>query len=280
MTTFLRRALTAVIGLPLVIYLVHVGGWALLVVLAALAVIGLREFYIAFSKTDKPIHGIGYFFTGAYFVAIYIFGAGYWLLIALTLFIVTVQACLVVFYKHLPLKECVSTVYGFLYVPFLLSFIALVRQHEYGGHFFVWLIFTASFGCDTFAYLTGVTIGRRRLKNSPSPSKSVEGLVGGIIGAGLVGLIFGFAYGNFSDAFNPGISLHLIALLAMGVSLVGAVFSIIGDMAASAVKRFCEIKDFGNVFPGHGGVLDRIDSVIIVAPIVYIAINILFRLVF
>jgi len=261
MTTFVKRTLTAVIGLPLVIYLVIVGGWALSVVIGAFALVALREFYIAFAGRDKPVHLIGYFFTLVFFVIVYIQGEINFLL--LVPFVLTVKVVMVVFYSKLKVQDCISTIYGFMYVPFLLAFFLLMRQHEM-GQYFVWLIFTAAFGCDTFAYLTGVTIGRRKLKNSPSPSKSVEGLIGGILGAGLVGFLFGFIMEQF---FYFDINFVLITTV---VSLIGAVFSIIGDMAASAIKRFCEIKDFGNVIPGHGGVLDRIDSILVVAPVVYL----------
>jgi len=234
------------------------------------ALIGLRELYTAFSKGDRPVHLVGYVFTVIYFATIYLFGAGYWLLIALTLFIITAQSCLVAFYKKLPPQECITTVYGFLYVPFLMSFIVLVREHDL-GQYYVWLIFTSAFGADTFAYLAGSLFGRRKLKGSPSPSKSVEGVIGGILGAALVGFVYGFFIFRFAD---PS-ATEYIMFNATVISAVGAVFSIIGDMAASAIKRHTGIKDFGHIFPGHGGVLDRVDSVIIVAPIVYMVMNVM-----
>jgi phosphatidate cytidylyltransferase len=266
-----KRVLTYVVGMPAVILFVHMGGIALLVICAAAAMVGLREVYLAFGKKDKPIHIVGYIATVGYYTAIFLFGPGYWLLISLTLFIIGVQTCLVLFFKKLPLEDCVTTVYGFLYVPFLLSFIVLVREHEALGAFFVWLIFISSFGCDTFAYITGMMLGKRKLTGSPSPSKSLEGIFGGITGATLIGWGFGFFVVRFT---NADVGEHFI-LNAAVISFVGAVFSIVGDMAASAIKRHTKIKDFGNLFPGHGGLLDRADSLVIVAPIVYLVINLL-----
>ncbi|MCL2500384.1 MAG: phosphatidate cytidylyltransferase [Defluviitaleaceae bacterium] len=271
MSSILKRVLTSVVGLPLVIFLVHMGGFFLLVVCALLALVGLRELYLAFGKTDKPIHMAGYLATVGYYIAIHYFGPGYWLLISLTLFIIAVQTCLVLFFRHLPLEDAVVTVYGFLYVPFLLSFILLVRDHEALGTFYVWLIFTSSFGCDTFAYITGMTLGKRKLTNTPSPSKSVEGIVGGIAGATLVGFLFGLFVVRFLNVEFEGNFI----VNATVISLFGSGFSIIGDMAASAIKRHTKIKDFGNIFPGHGGFLDRADSIIVVAPIVYLVVNLL-----
>lgn len=271
--TLIKRSITTVIGLPLVVWIVYLGGLPLLIASCVAALVGLREFYLAFSKKDRLIHIIGYLATVGYFGAIFIFNfeAGYWLLIALTLFIISVQACLVVFFRKLPISECISTIYGFLYVPFLLSFVVLVREHAL-GYYYVWLIFAACFGCDTFAYFTGSLIGKRKLKNTPSPSKSMEGLVGGVIGATVIGVIYGIAVSHFS-AYPENVAY--MVLICGVISFVGAIFCIIGDLSASAVKRHCEIKDFGNVFPGHGGVMDRLDSILTVAPIVYMVMNVM-----
>jgi len=269
--TLIKRAITTLIGLPLVLLVINYGGLPLLFLCCLIALAGLREFYLAFSKKDRLIHVIGYLATVGYFGAIFIFDAGYWLLIALTLFIITVQTCLVVFFRKLPISECISTVYGFLYVPFLLSFVVLVREHPL-GYYYVWLIFTASFGCDTFAYLTGSLFGKNKLKNTPSPSKSWEGLIGGVIGATLIGFFYGLSVSHFS--VYPENVAYMV-LISSVISFLGALFSIIGDLAASAVKRHCEIKDFGNVFPGHGGFMDRLDSILTVAPIVYMVMNVM-----
>jgi len=200
-------------------------------------------------------------------VAVFVFGAGQWLIIALSLFIVGVQALLVVLFNRAQLEDIVATVYGFLYVPFLLAFIVLLREHT-NGQFFVWLIFTSAFGCDTFAYIIGVTVGRHKLTNTPSPKKSVEGIIGGMLGAALVGGLYGFIVVRF---VGPDVGVNFM-VFAAAVSMVGAAFCVVGDMAASAIKRRTGIKDFGALLPGHGGVLDRADSVIMVAPIVYLAV--------
>ena len=270
----LKRLMTTIIGLPLVILIVNHGGWLLLLLCLVLSLVGLRELYRAFSKEDKPIHAVGYVSTVGYFGAVYAFGAGTWLLVAFALFIMGVQTCLVAFYNRVSLDEIITTVYGFLYVPFLLSFIVLVREHAL-GQYFVWLIFTSAFGGDTFAYITGVTLGRHKLKNTPSPSKSVEGVVGGVLGAALTGWLYGYFVVRFA---SPELGVNII-VFATVLSAVGAVFSFIGDMAASAIKRRTGIKDFGALFPGHGGVLDRADSIMIVAPFIFLAISVLDKMV-
>jgi len=266
-----KRVLTTIFGLPLVIGIVHWGGLLLVVMCALAALVGLRELYRAFAKTDKPIHIVGYVATVGYYTALFFFGAGHWLLISLTLFVIGVQMCLVIFFKKWSLEDAVTTVYGFLYVPFLLSFVVLVREHEALGAFYVWLIFTSSFGCDSCAFLSGKAFGKHRLTGTPSPSKSWEGIVGGIVGATILGGLFGLFVVRALDA---DVGTYFI-LNAAVISFVGAGFSVVGDLAASAIKRQTDIKDFGNVFPGHGGLLDRADSIVMVAPIVYLVINLL-----
>jgi len=276
LSPFAKRAITVTVVFPVTMFTVWIGGLPLLLLCAIAALAGQREFYRAFSKKDRLIHVIGYVATAVYFGVIFavhnIDGVSwYWLLIVLTVFIVAVQTFLVAFFKKLPISECITTIYGFLYVPFMLSFIVLVREHAL-GFYYVWLIFTATFGCDSFAYFTGSLFGKNKLKESPSPSKSVEGLIGGIIAASLIGAIYGFTVSHFS-AYPENVAY--LVLIATVVSFVGALFSIVGDLAASAVKRHCGIKDFGTAFPGHGGVMDRLDSIIVVAPMVYLVMNVM-----
>ncbi|MCL2285890.1 MAG: phosphatidate cytidylyltransferase [Firmicutes bacterium] len=266
----LKRILTVVIGLPIVVFLVSQGGLLLILLCMVMALIGLRELFAALSGKHEPIHFIGYIFTVGYYGAIYLFGTGYTQLVVLTIFIIVAQTCMVLFFKKLTLKECVSVIYGVLYIPFLLSFTFLVREQNL-GQYYVWLIFASAFGSDTFAFLVGTTIGKRKLTGTPSPSKSLEGLIGGFVGAALVGGIYGFTVVQFSGQLdNRQFIIHAVIICA-----VTAVFCAIGDMAASAIKRYTGIKDFGNVFPGHGGVLDRIDSILIAAPVIYMAVNVM-----
>ena len=121
----------------------------------------------------------------------------------------------------------------------------------------LWLVFLSAWGCDTCAYCTGVLIGKHKLAPVLSPKKSIEGAVGGVVGAALLGALFGaLAEGD------PGLYAVICG--------VGAAASQIGDLAASAVKRQHDIKDYGTLIPGHGGILDRFDSVIVTAPMIYI----------
>lgn len=277
----LKRALTVVVVLPILILIVFVGGIPLIAICALAALIGLREINMAVSSTTGPnnttnpskkrhlhIHSVGYLYTIAYFAAIHFFGTGMPQFLVLTLFFITSQVCVVIFFNKIALLDYFGTVYGFLHIPVLASFIVMVRGHEY-GNFYVWLIFTSSFGCDTFAYLTGTTIGKHKLTGTPSPKKSVEGVIGGIIGAAFLGGLYAFIIGFFGTP-PSGFVLQAVVICA-----ICAAFCVIGDMSASAIKRFTGIKDFGNIFPGHGGMIDRMDSIVVAAPIVFICITVI-----
>lgn len=126
----------------------------------------------------------------------------------------------------------------------------------------VWLIFLSSWGCDTCAYCVGMLIGKHKMAPRLSPKKSVEGGIGGILGAALLGALFALAMNQWAGA--EASVLHYALICA-----VGGMISQVGDLAASAIKRNHDIKDYGKLIPGHGGILDRFDSVIFTAPVIY-----------
>lgn len=157
--------------------------------------------------------------------------------------------------------QVMAAYFSLLYAPVMLSFVFLTRELEY-GIYLVWMIFISSWISDTCAYLVGVMFGRHKLAPRLSPKKSVEGAVGGIVGSALVGAVYGGYLDSTLGTENLGVLLFV-------VGGVGSVISQIGDLAASAIKRNYEIKDYGKLIPGHGGIMDRFDSVIFTAPITY-----------
>lgn len=159
-------------------------------------------------------------------------------------------------------QQVMAAVFSFLYAPVMLSYIYQTRCLE-NGKAIVWLIFISSWMCDTSAYAVGVLLGRHKMAPLLSPKKSVEGGIGGILGAALLGLLYGWILRKMGIMTEKNIFVY--PLLAGA----GGIISQIGDLAASAVKRNYGIKDYGHLIPGHGGILDRFDSVIITAPIIY-----------
>ena len=150
----------------------------------------------------------------------------------------------------------------FIYVGIMLSYIYRIRALEH-GIVLVYLVFVSSWVNDVFAYLVGRTIGKHKLSPILSPKKSIEGFFGGIAGAALFGCIFGAVFNKFVAATD----LAILKFAVIGA--VGAIPAVIGDLAASAIKRNHDIKDYGKLIPGHGGIMDRFDSAIFTAPIVY-----------
>lgn len=151
----------------------------------------------------------------------------------------------------------------------MLSFIYLSREGFTQGSYLVWFVFLCSWGSDTCAYAVGVLIGKHKMTPRLSPKKSIEGAVGGVLGAALLFVLYThFAINKYTDASIP-------LLLAAVLGAAGALVSMVGDLAASAVKRDHDIKDYGKLIPGHGGIMDRFDSVIIAAPLIYIGLAVI-----
>ena len=163
-------------------------------------------------------------------------------------------------------NQIMSAMFSFLYGPVMLSFLYLLREGFDDGIYLVWFVFLASWGSDTCAYCVGVLIGKHKMTPKLSPKKSVEGAVGGILGAALLFVLYThFVIDQYTMTTLP---LPLAAVLGA----VGALVSMVGDLAASAVKRDHGIKDYGKLIPGHGGIMDRFDSVIVAGPIVFLGI--------
>ena len=131
------------------------------------------------------------------------------------------------------------------------------------------MIFISSWISDTCAYCVGVLVGKHKLAPSLSPKKSVEGSLGGIAGSVIVGALFGFFI------VEKVITDQQVTWIFALIGGIGSVVSQIGDLAASAIKRNYEIKDYGNLIPGHGGIMDRFDSIIVTAPMIYFLFSLL-----
>ena len=166
------------------------------------------------------------------------------------------------FYSLIHLKRC---------LPF--------AQYRYDAIYFILLILCFAWGGDTAAYFAGRAFGKHKLAPIVSPHKTVEGAVGGVLGTMVFGVVATLIYSiaaNRMEAFtrsNIGVSMYVIIAL---LGCIAAVLGIYGDLFASVVKRQCGIKDYGTIFPGHGGILDRFDSVMFIAPFVTMVITAVF----
>lgn len=189
-------------------------------------------------------------------------GNNYFEIIAIAYLILLMAVYVFTFPKY-KASDVWLSFFGLFYVSIMLSFIYKIRMVDEYGQYLVWLVFVCSWVCDTSAYCVGMLLGKHKLAPKLSPKKSVEGSIGGIAGSAIVGAVYGYALrNNIQTAVSP------VVLFAL-IGAVGAVISQIGDLAASAIKRNYDIKDYGTLIPGHGGILDRFDSVIFTAPVIY-----------
>lgn len=185
-------------------------------------------------------------------------------MVFLIIFLVIVYLMLqLIFHRNkFTLEDVAVTLMGIIYIPFLLSFVFLVRFLE-NGFALAWLVFVGTFSTDIFAYFVGKLWGKKKLVPDVSPNKTVAGGIGGVVGSIVCTTVYGIFYANGYE----GLQIAFYHYIAMGL-LCGTIAQI-GDWAASAIKRSVGIKDFGHIMPGHGGLLDRIDSLLFVAPAVY-----------
>ena len=179
----------------------------------------------------------------------------------IAVYMLVILAIYVLTYPNYKDKEIMAAFFAFVYVGVMLSYVYLIRDMKH-GLILVLLIFVSSWGNDTCAYLVGRAIGKHKMSPILSPKKSIEGLIGGIVGAGILGVVFGLIYNHFMQV------AHSVWIFAL-IGAVCALPAVIGDLAASAIKRNNDIKDYGKLIPGHGGILDRFDSIIFTAPIMY-----------
>ena len=162
--------------------------------------------------------------------------------------------------------DIMITFFGICYVTLFLSFIPLLHGIE-NGKYLIWFILIAAWGTDTCAYFVGCKFGKHKFSKI-SPKKSIEGCIGGTVGSMILALVYAFA-------LNKLVGLEISYIYIAGVAFALSILSQIGDLSASSIKRTMGIKDFGNLIPGHGGMLDRIDSIIFIAPFAYFLLNLL-----
>lgn len=245
----------------------YTGGLYLYLLCLFISVVGLYELYKIYNIEQSALGFIGYGIACAYYIATYL-GADWAVMLVVTLGLMVAMAAYVMMFPKYVANQIMCCVFGVLYVAVMLSYIYRTRVLS-DGIYVVWLIFVSSWVSDTFAYLTGVLIGKHKMAPKLSPKKSIEGAVGGVTSSVIVGALYGYIV---ADHITQMV-IHPVYVFAIA-SGIGALLSIIGDLAASAIKRNYDIKDYGRLIPGHGGILDRFDSVIFTAPVVYWAVYI------
>ena len=254
---FKTRLISGIVLVIIALATIISGSWILFFTLLAVSLIGMRELYKVMKVSDEHVtvlELVGYLGAVLYYIAMKADFGNYGTM-AIIISMILILFVYVFGYPKYHAEQVMAAFFGVVYAAVMLSFIYLTRSLP-DGKFLVWLIFLCSWGCDTCAYCVGMLIGKHKMAPVLSPKKSIEGAVGGVAGAALLGVIYAAAtQGKMAE----------YALICA----VGALISMVGDLAASAIKRNQNIKDYGKLIPGHGGILDRFDSVIITAPVIY-----------
>ena len=250
----LKRIIAGLALIPLLIFII-IGGIPLYIVESIMLILAINEFYKAFENKDiKPMYLIGY-------IAIAYIGIKNLMNIdsfytGFIIFILFLLSMIYLLSEKKNIIELSVTFLGIGYIILLFDFIVLTIENFEKGYLYVWLIFIISFCTDTFAYFAGVMFGKHKLIPKISPKKTIEGSIGGISGSIVGCILFGYLF-----------NLDIILMVCIGS--IGSIVAQMGDLFASSIKRYVGIKDYGNLIPGHGGILDRFDSVILVSPFVY-----------
>jgi phosphatidate cytidylyltransferase len=255
---FWTRLGSGIVLVAVTIALMVYGGYPLFWAVSVLSLIGLFELYRTV-KMEKTLPGVAGYLSSVVLDILLLDGLYEYVLLWLVITLMVMMTCYVIAYPVYHAGQMTMLFFGLVYVTLMMSFVFKVRYLE-GGILTVWLIYVASWGSDTCAYCVGKLAGRHKLPSELSPNKTIEGCVGGILGAALLGFLFALAFYQDKNVWWQ------FALMGG----VGSVISQIGDLTASAIKRNYGIKDYGKLIPGHGGVLDRFDSILFTAPLVYL----------
>ena len=258
---FITRLISGIVLLAIAVSTIIIGGGVWFAVVAALSFIGLFELYRTMGMERSLLGVSGYFLTAIYLTVTWLYieeGQPMVIVLAVMVFF----AIYVFTFPRYKLSQISFALMGFLYAPVLMTHMYQIRRMS-DGLYLLPLVFVSAWGNDTCAYCVGMLIGKHKMSPKLSPKKSIEGFVGGIAGAVLLGMLYGALLGkNLPSLYYPTAFCGILCG-------AGALIAVVGDLAASAIKRDTGIKDYGKLIPGHGGVLDRFDSVLFTAPMVY-----------
>ncbi len=247
------RIISALVLLPLFFFVIISGGIITKLAVLIVALISIKEFTNAFVPSGiKPTNAIIYVLTFLFLIPNW---KNIWSVLPVLLFILVAGESVLLIFGKKTVEDISVSILTFVYITVALSSILVVSQASYD---FVWYIFIFAWATDTCAYFAGFAFGKNKLMPKVSPKKTIEGAIGGVIGCVTISTIYAyFVHPEF---------MVLIAVSAF----VGSIISQVGDLFASSFKRKLGVKDYGNLIPGHGGMLDRIDSIIFTAPYTYI----------
>ncbi|MGL4605872.1 MAG: phosphatidate cytidylyltransferase [Eubacteriaceae bacterium] len=256
-----KRVWTAVFGIPLLIMMLVFGKGFLTVGVSLLSLVGIMEYTKAANRVIRP--KIKPLMMAALSMVVTVtIRLDYYFLMPMLLILLMLIFCNEILSGNTGIQRGSAVFFGLVYVSVMFGYLFLFENIQH-GIYYVWMIFIIAFGTDTAAYFVGKNFGKTKLAPKISPKKTIAGAVGGLMTSGIVMIIYGMILGQFFDFVLPWYFYLAIGVLA---SFAGQC----GDLTASMIKRSAHIKDFGYALPGHGGILDRFDSILFIIPLIYI----------
>lgn len=283
---FRTRLLSGIVLVVIAAGTMIAGGLILAAVLCTISLIAYRELTKASGVHDgekrmNALEIIGFLMIVVYYAGLYI-GLlrmeEYELTSVYRVFMTVAVVALLLFmfvyvfsFPRFRAGQVMAAFFELIYAPFLLSSLYIIREGWEQGALLTVLVFLCSWGSDTCAYAVGILFGKHKMAPKLSPKKSIEGGIGGVVGAAV---LFGlYTYFVINPISVERLQIGLFPAMCLGA--VGALVSMVGDLAASAIKRDYNMKDYGKLIPGHGGIMDRFDSVIIAAPFIFFGLTLI-----
>ena len=265
----IKRILTTVVGLPLVAIIFIFGNiYVVDVAIAVVSAISLHEYFNSIKGKFNPVIWIGYL-ASALIAFVHIIPKN----LALNMIAIIIPSLIGLLFLQVIMSnmktnvnDIAMTLFGICYITLFTLFLPIIHGLPH-GKILIGYVLIAAWGTDICAYVIGKTIGKHKFSKI-SPNKTIEGCIGGTIGAVVLALAYTYI-------MNLIFSMSLSYVYIIGITVILSIIGQIGDFAASSIKRYVGIKDYSNLIPGHGGMLDRIDSVIFIAPFAYILLSFL-----
>ena len=265
----IKRITSGLLGFPLVLAVLLIGNKIVVdIALAIIALLAMSEYFNAVEKVSKPVRWLGYVscFSIAFIHIIPVESLNMVVTLAVPTILTILFAQVIATDMKTNFKDIAYTFIGIFYVVFFMMFVALIDGMN-NGKILIWYAIIAAWGTDIFAYVVGMAIGKHKY-TAVSPKKSIEGCIAGTIGSTVLALIYTIILNN---VLTFEYSYFIVGISGIALSLIGQ----LGDFSASCIKRYVDIKDYSNLLPGHGGMLDRIDSVLFIAPFAYFLLSFL-----